>query len=290
MFWLGIRNLELPCEKFSPEIVIYMGAKIAISLPKSVLSFEPGTHSHNNFEFMVPLVDMPFMLIDNKEIFGHSNHIIPINQYQEHGVSRVMSDVKFINIMIDGSYMEETIHSVFGKTGLEFKTGCYKMSSALQGMIRMFIDEAKMNVQGSKIFLDSLSCCIAVELIREITNNMPYFNDKPLNDNTYRVKPLINYIKENYRSVCSLQELSDLAGISQYHLIRIFKNSIGKTPYDYLLEIKMEKAMELLAKRKMPIIDICNECGFNNLSHFNRMFKKKTGLTPTEYREIFLIK
>ncbi|MFZ5642647.1 MAG: helix-turn-helix domain-containing protein [Bacillota bacterium] len=76
-----------------------------------------------------------------------------------------------------------------------------------------------------------------------------------------------------------------MANLSSYYFIRVFKAQMGKTPYEYLLDIKMEKAREMLKQRNHTITEICYECGFNSISHFTTAFKRKVGVTPTYYRK-----
>ncbi|HBF36041.1 MAG TPA: AraC family transcriptional regulator [Firmicutes bacterium] len=73
--------------------------------------------------------------------------------------------------------------------------------------------------------------------------------------------------------------------ISQNHLIRIFHQQLNLTPGQYLQKLRIEKALELLANPDSKILNIAFICGFGSLSNFNVCFKKKVGLTPTEYRK-----
>ncbi len=63
---------------------------------------------------------------------------------------------------------------------------------------------------------------------------------------------------------------------------------MGITIFEYLNKIKFEYACKLLMDQDLGMLDVCMDSGFNNLSHFNKQFKKITGLTPTDYRKIFL--
>ena len=77
--------------------------------------------------------------------------------------------------------------------------------------------------------------------------------------------------------------MSHIANLSPYHFIRVFKAETGKTPYEFLLEIKVEKAIELIKARKYTITEIAMMCGFTSSSHFSNVFRKIKGISPTDF-------
>ena len=84
-----------------------------------------------------------------------------------------------------------------------------------------------------------------------------------------------------------MKDLADLVGMSPVALSRFFKLRSGKTVSEYIIEIRLGHAARLLVDTTNSIAEICYDCGFNNLSNFNRIFKKKKGCTPKEFRENF---
>ena len=106
-------------------------------------------------------------------------------------------------------------------------------------------------------------------------------------DNTcysYRIRELADYIQENYMHNISLKQLAGIYFINEKYLGRTFKKETGQSVHEYLNNIRMEKATELLVHTNKPILEIAMECGFGSLSHFTRTFRARTKLTPTEYR------
>jgi AraC family transcriptional regulator len=95
----------------------------------------------------------------------------------------------------------------------------------------------------------------------------------------------IDYLKENYNQKLSNSELLSIANLSPYYFIRLFKRETGKTPHEYLVHLKIEKAKELLSYSNYSITEICFLCGFSEHSHFSKVFKKLTGSTPLNYRK-----
>ena len=100
-----------------------------------------------------------------------------------------------------------------------------------------------------------------------------------------RVLKVKKYIEENYREDVRLQQLSDLAGMTPAAFSRFFKLRTGKNVNGYIVDVRLGHAARLLIDTTTSIAEICYDCGFNTLSNFNRLFKKRKGCNPTEFRE-----
>lgn len=100
-----------------------------------------------------------------------------------------------------------------------------------------------------------------------------------------RVVKIYEYINAHYEHPISLEELAELVGMTPVALSRFFKLRTGKTVTDYIINIRLGHATRLLVDTTDSIAEICYQCGFNNLSNFNRIFRKKKGCTPKEFRE-----
>lgn len=102
-----------------------------------------------------------------------------------------------------------------------------------------------------------------------------------------RVQKVQSYINENYKSDIRLPVLAQMVDMSPVAFSRFFKLKTGKSLSDYIIDIRLGYASSLLVDSSNSIADICYDCGFNNLSNFNRIFKKKKNCSPKEFRENF---
>ena len=93
------------------------------------------------------------------------------------------------------------------------------------------------------------------------------------------------YIDNNYSSEIRLQTLSDMVGMTPTAFSRFFKLRTGKTISDYIIDIRLGVASRKLVDSTMSVAEICYDCGFNNVSNFNRIFKRKKGCSPKLFRE-----
>ena len=96
----------------------------------------------------------------------------------------------------------------------------------------------------------------------------------------------MQYIQEHYNEDLSLSDMAKKSNMSMTYYSQVFKLITGKTFTEYHNDLKINKAMGLLLHTDMNVTEICYQVGYNNLGHFNRIFKKSSGLTPTEYRKV----
>ena len=90
------------------------------------------------------------------------------------------------------------------------------------------------------------------------------------------------FIDAHYAEKIDLSNIADEAYFSKFHFIRTFKNIYRKTPHQYLIFVRIEKATELL-KRGVPVSEVCYAIGFESLSSFSGLFKRTIGISPSEY-------
>ena len=98
------------------------------------------------------------------------------------------------------------------------------------------------------------------------------------------ILPGLRYIESSYQNPkLSNAELAEKCNISEVYFRKIFTETYKTTPKQFIVEIRINKAKQLLSDGFLYIGAVAEECGFSNQYHFSRLFKEKTGLTPTEY-------
>lgn len=94
-----------------------------------------------------------------------------------------------------------------------------------------------------------------------------------------------DFIDHCYDHPLSLDQISEKACFSRYHFLRLFRQAFNKTPHQYLIERRIEKAKELLGDDELRVTDVCFEVGFQSLGSFSTLFHKTVGQAPVTYRE-----
>jgi AraC-like DNA-binding protein len=94
----------------------------------------------------------------------------------------------------------------------------------------------------------------------------------------------MTYINEHLDSPLSLEEIASVAGFTRNYFSTLFTELNGLTTWDYITIRRIERSCELLLKTDLSVIDVAENCGYENLSNFNRMFLRIVGVSPSAYR------
>lgn len=136
-------------------------------------------------------------------------------------------------------------------------------------------------VFGADVLKRSLLCQILVQTNRyyHAYYHLPPFEASMMPQTIYN---LLQYIYENYSQELTLTDLADNAYLSTHYLCRLFKQVMGVSPMEYVRNLKLTKAKDLLIKGN-SVMSTCEMVGYNNLSNFSRQFKAQIGISPQQY-------
>jgi AraC family transcriptional regulator len=99
-----------------------------------------------------------------------------------------------------------------------------------------------------------------------------------------RVRRAMEYIRDNLGEALSLEAIALQAGLSRFHLLRLFKGACGETPFQHITRLRIEEACRLLSSGSRSVAEIAFLCGYENPAHFASAFRRATGSSPTLYR------
>ena len=152
--------------------------------------------------------------------------------------------------------------------------------NSLLGLLRAEL----MRPQASPLVVQSLAQLIAVHLARSygVTDEEPHSDSPSLPG--YKLRQLTDWMAEHAAEEFSLERLAAQAGLSKFHFQRLFKAATGVTPSCYHIDLRINKARQLLRETKMSVVDVALEVGYTNPSHFAQLFRRETGLSPSDYR------
>lgn len=117
----------------------------------------------------------------------------------------------------------------------------------------------------------------------EVLNAKEYVIEVKQQDNQ-RINQIYNFVQNNFKRTITLEEIAEAVNMTIPAYCRYFKKQSGKTFTQFVNEFRVVHACKLLSQEHSSITDIAYESGFNNFSHFNKLFKEKTGYKPSEYR------
>ncbi len=239
-------------------------------------NFKP--HIHENFSIGKITYGECKLNINKSKKLIRNNEIRIINPLETHYVE---NDAKwsYINLFIKKEYVYNITSSFLKKkSSIKFpnKVNDKEIGILFNKLINNF------NEYPSDFAIEEN----ITQLLETLTKKYSLIKIKKINNENYKLKIILDYIYEYYLSNIKLQHLEDITGISKYHIIRIFKQKFFLTPYQFILKLRIEYAIELI-KKDYPLSIVAVECGFFDQSHFIKEFKKVYGMSPLEFIKKF---
>lgn len=170
---------------------------------------------------------------------------------------------------------------------VEIVTSLDSRSPVIESMARLAFDELQRgdDATATNLYADSLANLLAIQLLRQYSSERLPPEKRYVNGLTNRKLALVlDLIESDLSEDLSLNILANAAGLSEYHFLRMFKQSTGYTPHQYVICQRIERAKELLKKTDMTVTEIAYLLGFSSSAHFTHHFRRKTGITPSEMR------
>ncbi len=144
--------------------------------------------------------------------------------------------------------------------------------------------EALQSDRGSQVMFESFARIFLTKLILKYgLQETEYEFSRSFTAQHY--KQVLDYIATNYGNNILLEDMAAQADLSTSHFSRLFKQTIGQSPYQFLMTYRIEQAKKMLGRLNILLADIAFNCGFSDQAHFYRVFKKIEGLTPKQYRK-----
>lgn len=261
-------------------------------MAKEIVIFQPEEFvpelkiTTNDYNFIMFHSNPPLSKIGTKEYqFNKGNLIVlePDVDFSNLSKSNKLPG-KYTSITIKKKYLRSFALEALGKDNLKLKIQ-NSYSSNLLETVEKFKFEITNFGEDCPLMLQCISTQLIIELLRDI-NDDGIGNFKQTNGVSY-IKKAIDYMQCYYNSNITIEDISSHFHISTYHFQRIFKQHTGDTPYQYLMKIRIRKAVELLNSQHYSMGEIARLCGFINQSHFSTVFKQSIGTPPSEYRKTF---
>ncbi len=153
----------------------------------------------------------------------------------------------------------------------------------LQGLMRTLLAEAEAGNPNGRLFVESLTLALSIHLVKQYAIEPDPVPDNQYSLSTRQLRRTMEYIESNLAQNISLATLAQEIGLSKYYFCRLFKHTTGQTPYQYVLQRRLERAKGLLQQGGINIIEAAHFFGFSDQSHFSRLFKKSYGITPGSF-------
>ncbi|NLT95502.1 MAG: AraC family transcriptional regulator [Clostridia bacterium] len=241
----------------------------------------------DDYHFLLFLSKAPITKVNDVEYHVKKGDMLVIQPWEGiYGVPGENKEYgKYLHIAVKKEFFQEIAAEIAKEGTFAFKRIQGRYSNHLLDLIGEFQLEIMNYGQAYPQMIRSLSTQIVFQLIRDLHAEEKPGREKVGRDNQYINKAIL-FMQENYQENITIRDICDLIYFSPYHFKRIFKEHTGRTPHRYLMDIRLEKAKELLARSENSIENIARLCGFVNPGHFAVAFKRSIKMTPSEYRKM----
>lgn len=279
------------------EITPLMGKDVLYIADRHKKEFTYPIHNHSVYElnFVENAKGVRRIVGDSQEVIGDYDLCLITSPDLEHVWEQNechSDDIREITVQFDFSMSDETLfgrnpYASITRMMQEAKKG---LSFPLQAIMKVYgmldtlssVKDGFYAVQQFLTILYELSRC---ENARTLVSSS--YAKVTVEDDSRRILKVKNFISKNYMDELRLPELASLAGMSSSAFSRFYKLHTGRNISEYIIDLRLGYAARMLVDTAKSISEIGFDCGFNNLSNFNRIFKKKKGCSPSEFRESY---
>lgn len=206
--------------------------------------------------------------------------LIPANN--SHGASW-HDELELIILIIDPNFVSQIAHEWIDPDRIELLPHFARCDRFIY-QVGVLLKNSLLTTESS-FYTESMITALSSHLIQHYSTKKPLFQDYAGGLSKSKLKRVQEYIGDRLTENISLQEMSSEIGLSRCYFAQMFKKSTGITPYQYVLQQRIEKSKQLLKQDVLPLVEIALICGFSSQSAFSRTFRKCVGTTPKTYRQ-----
>lgn len=192
-----------------------------------------------------------------------------------------------LHILLDNCFMARTALTAcnFDPAYLQFRGSFQSRDSQLPRFAELFYTEFSNGGQNGPLYAESLATALAVYLLNSFASVSVDGRASSRHLGKEDLRRTLALIHERYAENLSLQEMADNVALSPYHFARLFRNSMGCPPHQYVIRLRLDAARDLLSTQPdTPISTIAHQLGFSDHTHLSRQFRARFAVTPSAYR------
>ena len=198
---------------------------------------------------------------------------------------RWIGDSEFIHCYLDLQCFSNTVYESVDPDRLELMLHFFRPDPVVYQIVLALKTELETSPLNNRFYAESAATFLSAHLIKHYTTRKPVFPEHTKGLSPYKLRRVIDYIQAHLAKDLSLEIIATEIDMSRYYFCRLFKQSMGITPYQYLIQCRIERAKLLLLQEKLSIADVALAVGFANQSNFTKHFKRLVGLTPKKFSQ-----
>lgn len=260
----------------------------AITLYDIAAQSSDDLHDHSDFyQISIPLIGTPTMQCNQEvRVIRDQQRLVLSPGYQHRHFAKEES-VRMLLLFFHREFLQKVMTDRFEKTSgsIEFSPWGEGTSDAFRKLAEAAMRQTIQH-PFEQIELQETEWELATLLLasQKGTHNQQQFHTTPL-ANHPAIKRVLEYIHEEADAEVTLDQLTTIAGVSKFHLIRLFREQTGTTPSQYITDLRISRAARMITRTTDDLTHIAFDVGFGSVSSFERVFKKKYGVTPRDFRK-----
>lgn len=195
-------------------------------------------------------------------------------------------DIEVVHVYLTTDQLAATCREMYGREveDVELLDEVKADDPAIHATAIAIAREAAQGGAGSALLVGSLSCQLAVHILRRHARVL--FREPDGSDGlTFRQERAVrDYVDAHLSENITLDDLAGSVALSRFHFARMFRQAMGTSPHEFVLQQRLARARGLLSHTDAPLLGIAASCGFADQSHMNRVFRKRVGQTPGQFR------
>lgn len=275
------------------EITPLMGKDVLYIADRRKKEFTYPIHNHEVYElnFVERAAGVRRIVGDSNEVIGDYDLVLITSPDLEHVWEQntcVSEDIREVTVQFDIDFNNNIFTRNPFNSMKKMMTEAQKgLAFPMEAIIRVYqmIDTLSSQKDGFYAFTQFLTILYELSKFEARPLASSSFAKVEISSDSRRVQKVRNFIDQNYRDEIRLPQVADIAGMSPSAFSRFFKLHTGRNLSEYVIDLRLGYASRLLVDSTNSVAEIGYSCGFNNLSNFNRIFKKRKGCSPTEFRE-----
>lgn len=277
------------------EISPLMGKDVLYIADRHKKEFTYPIHNHEVFElnFVEHAAGVHRIVGDSNEVIGDYDLVLITSPELEHVWEQgdcQSGDIREVTVQFDIDFSDQSIFSrnpflPLQRMMEQARHGlCFPMDTIMRIYHKLdTLSQVEDRFYAFMQFMEILYELSKCDGARQLSSSS--FAKVSLSSDSRRVQRVKDFIDKHYQEEVRLQQLADIAGMSASAFSRFFKLHTGRNLSEYVIDHRLGHACRQLVDSTDSVAEICFDCGFNNLSNFNRIFKKRKGCSPSEFRE-----
>jgi len=216
----------------------------------------------------------------DREIRAGESHLLTFGELNTPRWHRTFEE---LSIILEPKFVADVVQDGLPPHRIEFVSQRSVSDPTIAWCARKFHCELVADAPKGLLYVDTVTIGLILHLLANYGVAKPKVIAPRGKLNSFQLRAVVEFVHSNLADDVSLPALAEQAHISPFHFARLFRRTVGLPPHQFVLRLRVHRAIALLGRGRMPLAEIAIACGFHDQPHFIHAFRRVTGMTPTQY-------